>query len=390
VRIGINALFQARGGSYTNLAQLLGEWRRPSVLARHDFVLFASRGTLARLGKDLISAFRVIPMEGADRGLVARVCVEQALLWKAVARQRIDVLYCPANTTPLVSPVPCVVTLQNAAPFCDSVSIDTAGFSTWLRLWILGRLLRWSARRAVHVIFISKYFRDLFVSRYGMDPDRTSIVYRSRTATDGAVGARAEALARYGIHGPYVLTVSHFYPYKNLTQLIEGYARAITRTDSPPQLVIAGGEVLKGYGKRIQSLLGRLGLDDGRVVLTGELHASEVAALLLSCELFAFSSTCENCPTALIEALAAGVPVACSNVGVMPEIAGDAAVYFDPFNVESVASALLRLMENANLREELRANARAQSARFPTVDEAAARVLEILESNRASPTDGGL
>jgi len=47
-------------------------------------------------------------------------------------------------------------------------------------------------------------------------------------------------------------------------------------------------------------------------------------------------------------------------------------------------------MENANLREELRANARAQSARFPTVDEAAARVLEILESNRASPTDGGL
>ncbi len=69
---------------------------------------------------------------------------------------------------------------------------------------------------------------------------------------------------------------------------------------------------------------------------------------------FVFTSTCENCPITLMEAMACGVPVACSKVPPMPEVCGDAAVYFDPWKVEEIRDALVTLLDSPALAEQMR------------------------------------
>jgi len=119
---------------------------------------------------------------------------------------------------------------------------------------------------------------------------------------------------------------------------------------------------------------------EGQVILAGGQPSDVVAELLARCEVFAFPSTCENCPTALIEAIGAGVPIACSRVGVMPEIVGDAASYFDASDPHDIARALGGLLRDANLRHELRRRALARARRFPEPPEVAARTLGVLKA----------
>lgn len=163
-------------------------------------------------------------------------------------------------------------------------------------------------------------------------------------------------------------------------ELIEGFRLACQRHGiRNMQLVIVGRAYHAHYYRRIQALLDRLGIRDGEVLLTGEIPHEHVGHLLGGCDVYVFPSTCENCPTSLLEALAMGVPIACSRVGVMPEIAGEAALYFDPDDVEDIARRLGELMTNPDLRHQLRGKALEQARRFPGGAEVARRILWTLE-----------
>jgi len=379
VRIGINAVFQAHGGSFVHLLELLRAWKQDGTLSKHDVVLFSSIANVRALETDL-DGIAVIPLRRSDLGTAARLLVEQTELVKAIERERIDVLFCPANTAPLRARIPSVVLLQNAAPFCESVSLSSVGAAQWLRYRMLGHVMRLSVRRAAHVIFISEYFRDQFMRRCGFDATKATVIYRARRPVL-KTGRGAALLAEHGIHGRFILSVSHLYPYKNLVELVEGFLIA-SRTDPVPgtQLVLVGTEYFRGYKARIQEALVRHRAPEGQVILAGGQPSDVVAELLARCEVFAFPSTCENCPTALIEAIGAGVPIACSRVGVMPEIVGDAASYFDASDPHDIARALGGLLRDANLRHELRRRALARARRFPEPPEVAARTLGVLKA----------
>jgi glycosyltransferase involved in cell wall biosynthesis len=379
VRIGINALFQAHGGSFVHLSELLREWRKDGTLSKHSVVLFSSTANLRALQPDL-DGITVVPLTRSDLGTAARLLVEQTELVGAIERERVDVLFCPANTTPLRARIPSVVLLQNAAPFCDSVSLGSVGAAQWLRYRLLGHAMRLGVRRAARLIFISEYFRDQFMRRCRFDASKATVIYRARR--QGAKTGRGPALlAEQGIHNPFVLSVSHLYPYKNLVELVEGFLITSRALPVPGrQLVLVGTEYFRGYKARIQEVLVRHGAPEGRVILAGGQPSDVVAELLARCEVFAFPSTCENCPTALIEAIGAGVPIACSRVGVMPEIAGDAASYFDASDPHDIARALGDLLRDAELRQELGQRALARASRFPGPPEVAARTLDVLKA----------
>jgi len=379
VRIGINAVFQAHGGSFVHLLELLRAWRTDGTLAKHGVVLFSSTANVRALAADL-DGIAVVPLRRSDLGTAARLLVEQTELVRAIERERVDVLFCPANTTPLRARIPSVVLLQNAAPFCESVSLGSVGAAQWLRYRLLGHAMRLSVRRAARVIFISEYFRDQFMRRCGLDGTKATVIYRARRPRLKTERGAA-LLAEHGIYGRFVLSVSHLYPYKNLVELVEGFL--ITSRANPAhdrQLVLIGTEYFRGYKARIQQALVRHRAPEGRVILAGGQPGDVVAELLARCEVFAFPSTCENCPTALIEAIGAGVPIACSRVGVMPEIAGDAASYFDASDPQDIARALGDLLRDANLRHELRQRALARASRFPEPAEVAARTLDVLKA----------
>jgi glycosyltransferase involved in cell wall biosynthesis len=377
MRIAINALYRLHGGGLTHLKHLLSAWSKTEVTREHTISLFTRAENIALLQDSLSEGIQIHTVGKRPMNLLAKMAWEQLVFPRLLEKSSPDVLLCPGNLLPLRSPAPTVVVFHNAAPFCSSVTLRSTGLHDWLWFKVLGVFMRLSALVARRVIFISQYFKDLFVRRFGFPAKQGDVIYHGRDPLN-VQQLDPSFLQHLGIRSPYLLSVSHLYPYKNFPALIEAYALARHVLQARGwQLVLAGIPRSEGYHQHLKGLIRRHKLDDW-VVLTGGVEHQTVGPLLGSCASFVFQSTCENCPTTLIEALAAGLPIACSSAGVMPEIAGDAALYFDPFDPEDIAQALARLAENGTLRAELRQKALQQSLKFPTWDEVGQMTLHSL------------
>lgn len=378
MRLGISTLFQASGGSLTNLAQLLRSWDESGALAKHEVILFTSPRVAERLRKAATEATlaktTLVLFPGSDRGLARRLLDEQLRLPGAVKQQRIDVLFCPGNIVPYLAKVPVVPTFQNAAPFCESVTLATSGFRHWLQFAILGRFMRMSARKATAAIFLSRWLCEIFIEQLGFERRRGHIIPRASHDTAAANPALEE---RLGIRRPFVISVSHLNPYKQTVELLEAFALA-SRDVPGRQLVLVGMAQFPAYRQRIAETIDRHGLRDS-VVLTGELAHDDALTLMAGSESFVFTSTCEAGPTALIEALALGLPVGSSNAGAMPEVTDHAALMFDPRDPEDIARVLRRLMGEEDLRTNLRRRALSRARHHRDPAGVAAATLAVLE-----------
>ena len=146
------------------------------------------------------------------------------------------------------------------------------------------------------------------------------------------------------------LYVSHFYPYKNHTSLIMAFS-LVKERGVKFKLWLVGASDFQIKNK-LQHLVNSLGLSTD-VIFLGELPQNEVRTKLLEAQYFIFPSSCENCPVALLEAMQAQLPILCSNQGVMPEIVGNAASYFDPNNPREIADKIIELHFSKAKQEEL-------------------------------------
>ena len=364
MRLGVNALGQIRGGTLEHLAQLLARWAELVRGSDHRVILFASNGTLQRIGK-IPEGIEVHPVPAADRGVLHRVVAEQFLLPRLCAGHLIDVLFCPASTMPRFSSTPCVVMLQNAAPFLPRRQLRGFSFAVRVRMAVLRSFILMSARNAKAIIYLSEYFKKLIQDVADSARPADTVLYHARLPENKSAPPMLEALKlRLGITRPYLLCVSHIYPYKNLLELIEGFG--LLKTDDV-QLVLVGSSFSHDtYSADVNSAAQRTSRFNNQVLLTGGLPHLEVQALLSGCLAFVFPSTCENCPIGLIEALSYRVPIACSDVGVMPEIVGKAAVLFDPYRPVDIARALHILLTEPKVREQLSDRCDQELVRFGT------------------------
>lgn len=376
MRIAIDATFRMHGGGMIHIRNLLAAWQRLGVFREHKIVLFTRPENLKDIGT-LSSEIEIVTFGTHEISPIARVLWQQFRFPRLIRKMGLDVLFCPGGTVPLRSPIPTVVAFRNAAPFCSSVNPRTAGLPHWLSFKILGLMMKLAARYSTRVLFISHHFRDLFVKRFGFPIERADIVYHGCDALRASEKDSA-LLRELGIGERYILSVSHLYRYKNMPVLIEGYALAQKVLKSHGlQLAIVGKVIDRWHYDRMRRRIQELGLQDW-ILLPGPVAHDRVGALLKSCHSFVFQSTCENCPNTLIEALAAAVPVATSNASVMPEIGGDAVLYFDPFEAKSIAAALTRLTEDDELRRELIRKASERAKAFPTWDEVGRLTLDSL------------
>jgi glycosyltransferase involved in cell wall biosynthesis len=373
MKIGVSAPYRMHGGGLVHLTQLLNVWVSAGVDREHTITLFTRRENMQSLCLTR-SAIRFTPIAEQEVSTVAKLVWEQCIFPSIIKKAQLDVLFCPGGIVPFASPVPTVVAVRNAAPFCMK-EIRSLALSDRAYFNALRPLVRLSQRCAARVIFISHFLKSVFVMRYGFSPDRGDVIYHGRNGLEKTRECPA-ALSALGIRPPFCLSVSHLYPYKNYGALIEGYARAGLK-DRGLRLVIVGKATNGQHYEYLDHLVRRLGLESW-VLFPGAVPHEVIRTLLAACEFFVFQSTCENCPNTLIEALAQPVPIACSNAGVMPEIAGDAALYFDPYDPAVIAQQLRKLADDYSVRAELRTRARGQALKFPTWEEVGRLTLDSL------------
>jgi glycosyltransferase involved in cell wall biosynthesis len=177
---------------------------------------------------------------------------------------------------------------------------------------------------------------------------------------------------RYGLEGPFLLSVGSLEPGKNRERLLQAFARLQAR-GLKHALVVAGQRAWRYEGEA--PLARRLGLADS-VRFLGHVPQADLPALYSAADLFVFPSLYEGFGLPALEALACGTPVVASNVSALPEVVGDAALQVSPLDVEALADAMERLLRDDRLRSDLRERGLERAAQF-SWEKAARQTAEV-------------
>jgi glycosyltransferase involved in cell wall biosynthesis len=230
-------------------------------------------------------------------------------------------------------------------------------------LRVLSTMVPRSIRKAAHVITVSQDARRQIIEHYRVPEAKISAIYNGpgRGAEPIKVEAAREELAAMGLEleRPFLLTVGNLQPRKNLVRLIEAFGELVTHRRHDIDLVIVGP---KRY--RAEEVIKAAGPVADRIHFTGYINDRQLAAAYRCSRVFVLPSLYEGFGLPALEAMAHGVPVACSKAGALPEVCGEAAVMFDPHSVPNVTEAVHRLLKDASLRQRLSKAGPAQAAKF--------------------------
>ena len=226
------------------------------------------------------------------------------------------------------------------------------------------RLYRESAARAKHIICISEATRQDVHQQYDIPLEKMSTVWiiPSRNVWQPlSESARKSLLAGMQITTPFFFFPAHCWPHKNHARLVEAFQRIVTELPANTKLVMTGRQFPDDHPAAIFLRDNDL---SAHVIHLGFRSPLEVRALFQGCLALVFPSLFEGYGMPVAEAIIAGKPVLCSNVTSLPELAGEAALTFDPNNVEEIAQALLDVATRPALRLALSEAARRRRPLF--------------------------
>jgi len=350
MRIGIDARNDGTGiGRYTfSLVRELAQ-----IDQDNDYVLFLSS---RRYATYIAPAPNFRAVEADIPWFTLR---EQLLLPRLVARERLDLIHYPSVTVPLLATTPFVVTIHDLN-YLNKTSIFGDARSARRTLLTAGyRLELKKVRRARRLIAVSGATRDALVSALGVDSKKVTVTYEAADLREDE-GDRT-VLERNGIASPFFLYIGNAYPYKNLHRLIDAFTSLRGRVPEDFQLVLAGDH--EEFAASLRERTKRNGIER-QVIFTGPVSDAELVALYDAARAYVFVSLSEGFGLPGLEAMAAGVPVIAARAGSLPEIYGDAALYCDPRDTESIASALVEIASDEDLHLRLSAVGRKRAAEF--------------------------
>ncbi len=268
-------------------------------------------------------------------------------LSRKLRQDRPDLLHVQ-YTAPLGCPVPVVASVHDVS-FLEHPEYFPRMRSLQLR-WTVRR----TVRRAARILTPSTFSRDAIARAYGLDPERITVVPNAVSTSFRPMAreqAASQVKARFGIAAPYVLTVGDVQARKNQEGLIRAFAELLRfYPELPHHLVLVGQESWHGW--RARRAAKRSAVAE-RIHFTGFVSDEELLALYGGCDLFVFPSHYEGFGLPILEAMACGRAVACSNTTAMPEVADAAALLFDPRSTEQIVLAMRDVLMDAQLRGRL-------------------------------------
>ncbi len=356
-----------RSGIAAHIRNLLGALQREDAENSYDLLMARDEADLVplsnpRFGKTLYPPF------------VNRPLVNLAWHNLGLPQKRYDLLHIPSSRRiPLLKRTKIVATVHDLATFSVDAKYDR------VRMFFNRRVVPAMIRRADHVITVSHHAKNDLVNLARYPAERVSVVYPGIDHALFRPVPKAEARRRlaeiHGLEKPFFAYVSRLeHPGKNHLRLIEAFERFKQKNDSAHQLVLAGADWNGAAAIRARAAESPV-KDD--IVFPGFVPSASVPLLYGGCDLMVFPSLFEGFGLPIIEALACGAPVACSNTSSMREIAGGLVPTFDPLRADEIVQSL----ENA-LSKDWKAGAqeRIEYARKFDWGETARKTVEIYRS----------
>ncbi len=223
--------------------------------------------------------------------------------------------------------------------------------------------VRKSAEMADAIITISEYTKSDVIKHFNIQPEKIHVVYlginkKLNIHTESSPQIRK----KYSIEGEYILSVCSLMKNKNLSGLIKAYKIfRMNNRDLNIKLVLTGAQ---SNDEQFRDLIDTLGSLKEDIIITGFVDDSDLQCLYANAIAFAYCSFYEGFGLPILEAMALGKAVICSNTSSMPEVGGDAVEYCNPWDVENMAQSIEKVILDEGYRKLLETKAIRQAAKF--------------------------
>lgn len=345
--VGIDAANLRSGGGVTHLKELLAA-AEPANQGVQRVVVWGGKSTLDELPKTPWLEKAHHPW--LDRGLPYRVLWQRRLLPRLASQVGCRVLFCPGGLAPTTFR-PVVTMCRNLLPF-ERREMYRYGMSSQLvRLMLLRQAQAASFREADGVIFLTRYAQER-VRREVREITGATAIIPHGVNQGFFCKPRPQRSVTRGSDGPSfrIVYVSIVNLYKHQWHVATAVAR-LRRDELPVELELVGPAYPPAL-RRLETSMLRLDPTGAFLRYRGFVPHDELPMVYKQADLGIFASSCENLPNILLESMAAGLPIACSNRGPMPEVLGEAGMYFDPEDPDDIVRALRELIASPELRAE--------------------------------------
>lgn len=316
----------------------------------------------------------------------SRKLLQQTRLPLAALSDRLDLMFFPLNSASLISPCKSVVTIHDLHPYVIperfAVVHGSQVHGSFLRSaasrWYWRRMLEMASRRISRIVAVSDVTKKDIETIFRIPGEKIDVVHegvdKERFGFHGHDKGSASFREEHDLPERYILCMGT-HAYKNLEGSIRSFHHVRKCAQQTLSLVICGRT--GNIGHEIYELVRELDLERS-VIFTGFFPEEHLSNLYRNAELLLFPSFYEGFGLPVLEAYACGTPVVASTAGALPEVAGDAALLTDPENPSEIASAVLKLLTDSELREKKRRLGYKRVEQF-SWEKSARKTIEVFE-----------
>lgn len=301
---------------------------------------------------------------------------EQLFYPQALRKADLDLIhYTNFNSPIFFRDVPSVVTIHDLTLWFFAGRQHRG----WIKQAMYRQIIQRTCRNASRIIAITQKTKADIVRLLGIKPEKITVIYEAVPRRHKPINDQSQIDSlrhKFNIAKPYIMYVGQWRDHKNLVRLIRAFGLFRRRYNLDYQLVLIGK--LDQRYPQVPLTIKELGLED-EVILTGYVPDADLPFFYNGAEFFVFPSLYEGFGLPPLEAMACGTPVVSSNTTCMPEVLGDAAHYFNPLSVESMARAMSEVAKSFALKRELRLKGLNQVKRY-SFDRMAEQTLKVYQA----------
>ena len=348
--------FRKFHGVVGGVEQAVIQITRHTAKKGHQVIMLCKRNRFFEVKEIFENAPNVIsiPLPVASHSIsLKNVWIDSVTIQNLAVKEGADIIHFPYNWSfPFCKKVPSILTIHDVIPF---TSREVMGFFRNHLLYKSG--IRQACYLNDIITTVSEFSKQDIVKKVGVPAEKIRVIPNGlREPAKPNDALEKDFGKRFQIENRFILNVGGIHKRKNLIRLIYAFSKLVNQEKYSGKLLITGNVSSSPYliemKKHCDIAIKKAGMKT-RVIFTGFIADKELDLLLRSADLFVYPSLYERFGMPIIEAMRAGIPVITSNITGTAEVAGDAAILVNPYNVDEIAFGMSRILHDHKLRAEL-------------------------------------